>query len=70
MDRISVRSSNIRSVGFDASSSTLEVEFESGSVYQYFDVPKDVYEDFMNASSLGKFSQKDIKGKYRFVQVA
>jgi hypothetical protein len=39
MNRIAVQSSNVTSVGYDASSSTLEVAFHSGGVYQYFGVP-------------------------------
>jgi hypothetical protein len=69
MNRIRVQSSNIVSVGYDEKSKVLEIEFDNG-IYQYFDVPQDVYEDFMNAPSLGKFFHKEIKGKYRFTQVA
>ena len=43
MERQSVSSSNLRSIGYDHSSSTLEVEFNNGSIYQYFDVPENVY---------------------------
>jgi hypothetical protein len=40
MERHSVTSSNVKSIGYDASSSTLEVEFNSGGIYQYYSVPK------------------------------
>lgn len=43
MNRTSVTSSNIASIGYDPSSLTLEVEFTDGSIYQYFDVPEAVY---------------------------
>ena len=36
MIRQPVSSSNIRSIGYDSMSSTLEIEFHSGGVYQYF----------------------------------
>lgn len=39
MDRETVQSSNIASVGYDLSSSTLEIEFKSGGIYQYSGVP-------------------------------
>ena len=35
MDRTPVRSSNIGSIGYNGASSTLEVEFHSGGLYQY-----------------------------------
>ena len=68
MDRISVQSSNIRSVGFEASSSTLEVEFNSGSVYQYLNVPESEYEGLMNAASKGRYLNRNIKGRYEDIK--
>lgn len=69
MDRISVRSTNIRSVGYDAGSETLEVEFTSGSIYQYFDVPETEYEGLMSAASKGRYLNQNIKDRYRYTQV-
>ncbi len=40
MDRTSVTSSNIRSIGYDPRSKILEVEFTSGDIYQYFNIQK------------------------------
>ena len=69
LDRISVQSSNIRSVGYEVTSETLEVEFTSGSVYQYFDVPKSEYQGLMNAPSKGRYMNKNSKDCYRYIQV-
>jgi len=55
MYRTTVNSSNIQSIGYDTQSATLEVEFTSGDVYQYYDVPEHLYGEFMRASSLGGF---------------
>ena len=68
-NRIPVESSNIKSIGFDEDSSTLEIEFLSGTVYQYFDVPFPVYEGLMEAGSKGQYFAQNIKGQYRFVKV-
>lgn len=40
MDREYVDSSMITSIGYDAMSCTLEVEFKSGVVWQYHDFPE------------------------------
>jgi hypothetical protein len=48
MEREYVQSSMIKSFGFDSSSSTLEVEFKGGMIYQYFDVPEHEYDSLMN----------------------
>jgi len=69
MERNPVNSSNISSIGYDADSYTLEVEFHSGAVYQYFDVPLNVYQGIMEAGSKGQYLAQHIKGYYRYVKV-
>jgi hypothetical protein len=69
MQRIPVTSSTILSVGFEAASSTLEVEFKSGQIYQYFDVPQGVYEAFIGSASLGQYLAANIKGIYRYTRL-
>lgn len=67
--RISVKSSNIASVGFDIQKKVLEVEFYSGGTYQYSNVPKEVYFRFIKSESLGKFLHTSIKGVYSYKKV-
>ncbi|NMR36041.1 KTSC domain-containing protein [Chryseobacterium aquaticum] len=69
MNRQSVISSNIASIGYDTSSQTLEIEFLNGSVYQYFDVPQHVYNGLMSADSHGQYLAQNIKGVYRYSKV-
>lgn len=69
MDRTPVRSSNIRSLGYDARTRILEVEFHSGGVYQYFSVPEAVYQSFMRATSKGSYFHDNIKDRYPDRQV-
>ena len=70
MERERVSSSNIASVGYEPGSNLLEVEFLNGSIYQYRDVPKNVYEDFMASRSLGSYLNSRIRGKYLSHQIA
>lgn len=69
MKRQAVTSSNIGAIGYDVDSQTLEIEFLNGGVYQYFDVPKHVYDDLMGASSHGQYLAQNIKGHYRYSKV-
>ena len=69
MERQSVSSSNLRSIGYDHSSSTLEVEFNNGSIYQYFDVPQHIYSEIMSAGSHGQYLAQNIKGVYRYSKI-
>lgn len=64
MDRKPVESSNIESVGYTPTGRTLEVEFKSGGVYQYDDVPPKVHEEFVEAPSKGRFFAQNIKGHF------
>jgi len=69
MEREYVQSSNIRSVGYDTNTSTLEVEFNSGAIWQYYDVLESTYYEMKSASSLGKFFNAHIKGQHSEGQV-
>lgn len=66
MPRRPVRSSNIASIGYDASGSILEVEFVTGAVYQYYKVPQAVYEGLMSASSHGTYLVRYVKDVYQY----
>lgn len=65
MDRIPVESSNIDEIGYDAGSMTVEVLFKKSGLYQYFDVPENVFAEFLQSESKGKFFNGCIKGHYR-----
>ncbi len=65
MKRIHVQSSALESIGYDADSQTLELEFrENGDVWQYFNFKPSVFKKFIKADSLGRFFVKKIKGKF------
>lgn len=66
MDRESVVSSNVKSIGYDQKEDILEVEFNGGGVYQYKGVPMALYENLMQAESKGKFINQFIKNQYPF----
>jgi hypothetical protein len=69
MDRKRIVSSNVASIGYDAASQTLEVEFLNGSVYQYYNVPAGVFEQFEHAPSKGAFLNEQIRNLYPFSRV-
>lgn len=63
-------SSNILSIGYDLDNMILEVEFTTGAVYQYYDVPQSIYDGLMAADSHGTFLSAYVKkGGYRYAQV-
>jgi KTSC domain-containing protein len=70
MNRRPVTSSLIASVGYKPDRLVLEVEFkDTGSVYQYFDVPEAEFRGLMKATSLGRYFNRNIKDEYRYIQI-
>ena len=66
ISRIPVESSNLKSVGFDSRTKTLEVEFRHGGVYRYLEVPDAVHAELMKAESKGRYFQTNVRNKFRF----
>src|SRR5258708_37048011 len=66
MEKREVESSVIGAVGH---SRVLEIEFESGRIYQYFDVPKNIYTAMLNAPSKRKYFNAKIRGKFPYQEI-
>ena len=66
MKREDVESSVISAVGY---SRVLEIEFESGRVYQYYDVQQDVFDGMVNAESKGRYFNAHIRGKFDYQEI-
>ena len=69
MIREPISSTNLISLGYDADAETLEVEFSSGAIYQYYNVGAALYEQLMQAPSKGQFLNVYIKNAYPFSRV-
>lgn len=64
-----VASANVSAIGYDDASLTLEVHFTSGLMYQYFDVPRSIYDELMNAPSKGQYLNLNIRNNYRYMRL-
>ncbi len=67
--RAEVESSSIASAGYNRRSKLLEIEFHSGAIYRYRDVPKKVFTAFSASQSKGHFFTAEIRGKYTYDKV-
>ena len=70
MNRASVSSTSLRSVGYDTEQKMLEIEFQNGRVYQYFRVPAKVLKGLTEAPSLGSFFNAAIRNIYPFARLS
>lgn len=69
MLRKAVDSTTMRSVGYQAKSRILEIEFGSGAVYQYLGVPARIYQQLLRAESKGRYFNSEIRDVHPYVQV-
>ncbi len=51
-------------VGYDEEREILQIEFNSGAVYQYSEVEPELWEDLQATDSIGSFYNHEIKGYY------
>lgn len=65
-----VSSSSLRSIGYDARTRTLEVEFSSGSVYRYTPVPSEMWAALRRSESKGKYFQDFVRDHFETERVS
>jgi len=65
---IPVKSSNIKSVGYDAKNESVYVEFNNGGVYRYMGVPQVEFDKFISSPSVGRHLNTEFKGTYEFAK--
>jgi len=59
----------IAKIEYDEVNEILRVEFQSGKIYYYMDVPRGVYLTLKTARSKGGYFNKYIKGNYQFENI-
>ncbi|HFJ9453591.1 TPA: KTSC domain-containing protein [Bacillus tropicus] len=71
MTMIPVNSSNLSAVGYDERTQTLRVSFRNRTVYDYYNVPENLYQGLMAASSHGGYLDRYIKkASYQYAKVS
>ena len=65
-EMIYVDSSNIEAIGYDNDAQELHVRFLSGTSYIYHGVPRQIFDDLMQAPSKGSFLNREVKGVYQY----
>ena len=67
MKMIPIKSSNIKAAGYE--NGTLRIQFSNGSLYDYHEATAQLYNDFMEAESQGRFFHQKIKSKLTSTKV-
>ena len=66
MNRTPVTSTDITSIGYDPQTRTLEIEFRTGAVYRYTEVPPEEHAGLMASPSKGNYHAIHIRGIYDY----
>lgn len=64
MKREKVKSTALKSVGYNPDERLLETELITERIYQYKEVPEVIYHNLMKAESLGRYYNKYIRDEY------
>ena len=73
MHRTLVSPTGITQIGYHEDSEihgTLELEFENGHVYRFFNVPPNIYDEFMHALPREDYYQINIRSRFPNSRVA
>lgn len=65
-----VDSSSLLSIGYDRAERALEVEFRSGSVYRYDQVPSELVSELLRSPSKGQFFQERVRDHFPTTRVS
>ena len=68
MNRTPVESSMLVSVGYDPVDEILELEFHTSGIYQYGEVPEEIYRELMAAESKGGYFLEYIQDQYPYAR--
>ncbi len=63
-------SSVVSAIKYDITSTTPRIFFVSGEIYDYKDVPEEIYIAMKTYESKGTYLNKHIKGDYRFAKIS
>ncbi|MDJ0658892.1 MAG: KTSC domain-containing protein [Crocosphaera sp.] len=58
--------SHIQAIGYDVTVKILKIDYKSGSIYTYFQVPESIFQTMLTTSNIGKYLNSHIKGNYPY----
>lgn len=62
-------SSNIKHIIYQPALKIMQVMFVNGRIYWYYKVPRNIYEDFLKATSKGTYFWQNVKDKYTYKRI-
>ena len=66
---VSISSTNLKSASYNTETSVLTVNFNNGGIYEYQNIPCELFTKFRMSDSQGKFLNQKIKGTYQHTKI-
>ena len=66
MDRVALNSTLLASAGHDSRRHLLDVEFRSGELYRFFNVPSACFQELLRADSKGGYFNSNIRNRFPY----
>lgn len=68
MNIVAVQSTTLVAMAYDVDQQMLQLEFRDRSVYRYFGVPSNLYQDLLDAPSKGSYFNRFIRERFAYVR--
>ena len=69
MNRTTVASPGIAQVGYEEGSEILEIEFVSGKIFQFYNVPLKLFDQLMNSSQKELYYESNILVRFPYTRI-
>lgn len=69
MIEVEIKSTNLKNAKYDTELKSLVVEFNNGAIYEYENVPWEIFTKFRMAESQGSFFSKNISRTYKYKKI-
>ena len=64
-----IKSTNLKSAIYETGTKTLTVTFNNGSIYEYYELPWEIFTKFRMSESQGKFFNTSISRTYKYKKI-
>ncbi len=65
---VKTASSNINQVKYDTNTRVLSIEYFNNAIYDYENVPPEVYAELLASDSIGSYVARNIKDQYDYTK--
>ena len=70
MTRVDLQSTSLNAATYQDQSAFLDLEFRSGAIYRYLEVPPYTYRELLQAESKGRYFNQHIQNRFAYAKIA